>query len=56
MGAIVIDDQGCGRHFTDRDRALLRLFAAQAAVAVENAQLYTQVRQDAEQLVGSWDS
>ena len=50
LGVILIDDQGRGRRFTDQDRALLRLFAAQAAVSIDNAQLYTQVRQDAEEL------
>jgi len=50
LGVIVIDDQGRGRHFTEQDGTLLRLFAAQAAVTVENAELYAQVRQHAEEL------
>jgi PAS domain S-box-containing protein len=50
LGVVALDDQGRGRGFTDQDGRLLRLFAAQAAVAVENAQLYAQARQHAEEL------
>ena len=50
LGVVAIDDQGGGRRFSEHDRELLRLFAAQAAIAVENAQLYAQVRQHAEEL------
>jgi PAS domain S-box-containing protein len=50
LGVVAIDDQGGGRRFTEQDRMLLRLFATQAAVTLENAQLYAQVRQHAEEL------
>ncbi len=50
LGVIVIDDQGSGRRFTEQDGMLLRLFAAQAAITIDNAQLYAQVRQHAEEL------
>jgi PAS domain S-box-containing protein len=50
LGVVAIDDQGGGRRFTEQDRMPLRLFAAQAAVTVENAQLYAQVRRHAEEL------
>ncbi|MEO5510455.1 MAG: response regulator, partial [Longimicrobiales bacterium] len=34
-----------GRKFSERDLRLLNLFAPQAAVAIENARLYTEIRQ-----------
>ena len=39
LGAITVDNQGVGRHFTELDRNTLSLFAAQAAIAIENARL-----------------
>lgn len=50
LGVIVIDDQGGRRRFSEQDRNLLRLLAVQAAVGVQNAQLYAQVQRDAEEL------
>jgi signal transduction histidine kinase len=50
LGVIAVDDQGTGRRFTEQDRELLRLFASQAAVAIENARLYVQVRGYASEL------
>ena len=44
VGVIAISNEGTGRLFTVQDRELLALFAAQAAVAIENAQLYEEVR------------
>jgi PAS domain S-box-containing protein len=45
IGVITIDNQGIGRPFTEEDREILALFAAQAAIAIENARLYEQVKQ-----------
>ncbi|MBI3084897.1 MAG: GAF domain-containing protein, partial [candidate division NC10 bacterium] len=39
LGAITVDNQGVGRHFSEQDRNTLSLFAAQAAIAIENARL-----------------
>jgi PAS domain S-box-containing protein len=50
FGVIAIDDQDLGRRFSERDLGLLRLFAAQAAIAVENAELYEQVQRHADEL------
>ncbi|HTX53327.1 MAG TPA: PAS domain S-box protein [Candidatus Baltobacteraceae bacterium] len=50
FGVIAIDDHDAGRRFAERDLDLLRLFAAQAAIAVENAELYDQVRRHTEEL------
>jgi PAS domain S-box-containing protein len=44
VGVIAISNEGTGRLFTAQDRELLALFAAQAAVAIENARLYEEVR------------
>ncbi len=40
VGVITINNEGTGRPFTEQDRETLRLFAAQAAVAIENARLH----------------
>ena len=51
VGAISISDLNLARKFTPDDVRLLNLFAPQAAVAIENAQLYTaaqEARQAAE--------
>jgi light-regulated signal transduction histidine kinase (bacteriophytochrome) len=51
LGVVVIDDQGGSRRqFTEQDRTSLFLLAVQAAIAVQNAQLYAQVQRDAEEL------
>jgi PAS domain S-box-containing protein len=39
IGAVLVDRRECG--FTDSDRDLLRLCADQAAIAIENARLFT---------------
>jgi signal transduction histidine kinase len=40
VGVIRIDDQGTGRSFAQEDQNILRLFAVQAAIAIENARLH----------------
>jgi signal transduction histidine kinase/integral membrane sensor domain MASE1 len=42
LGGIVVSHQEPGRRFTERDRETLALFAAQAAIAIENARLLQQ--------------
>lgn len=37
-------------HLTDEEKALIRLFAGEAAMAIDNAQLYEEARRKAEQL------
>ena len=44
VGVIALSNEGTGRPFTTQNRELLALFAAQAAVAIENARLYEEVR------------
>jgi len=43
VGVIAVNHQAGGRSFTDEDHQLLRLFATQAAIAIENARLYQDV-------------
>jgi signal transduction histidine kinase/DNA-binding response OmpR family regulator/HAMP domain-containing protein len=40
LGVITVSNGGTGRLFTPQDQELLRLFAAQAAIAIQNAQLF----------------
>lgn len=40
VGVIALDNRGTTRPFTKEDRELLTLFAAQAAMAIQNARLY----------------
>jgi PAS domain S-box-containing protein len=44
VGVIVLSNEATGRPFTTQDHELLMLFAAQAAVAIENARLYEEIR------------
>jgi PAS domain S-box-containing protein len=44
VGVIALSNEGTGRPFTVQDRELLAVFAAQAAIAIENARLYEAVR------------
>ncbi len=50
LGVIGLDNEGNGRSFTEQDRELLALFASQAAIAIENARLFEQVRAGRERL------
>ena len=45
LGVITVVDDRRGRVFTDQDLKLLELFANQAAIAVVNARLFTQLEQ-----------
>ncbi|NIM93145.1 MAG: GAF domain-containing protein [Anaerolineales bacterium] len=49
-GVIYADNRAREGLFTDRDRHVLSAFANQAAVAIENAQLYEAVRRHADEL------
>jgi len=40
VGVIVVNHQEAGRSFTEEDQQILRLFATQATIAIENARLY----------------
>lgn len=40
VGVIHLDNAETDRRFTEQDQEILRLFAAQAAIAIENARLY----------------
>jgi signal transduction histidine kinase len=55
VGAIFIF-RGYAGLFSANDRALLRAFADQAAIAVQNAQLYTQISQEKDRLDALLDS
>jgi PAS domain S-box-containing protein len=50
LGVITINDDKPDRRFTEAEQSLLRLFANQAAVAIENARLYTEVNQSFQDL------
>lgn len=43
VGVMTVDNHATTRDFAEHDRALLMLFAAQAAIAVANAQLFAEV-------------
>jgi GAF domain-containing protein/CheY-like chemotaxis protein len=50
LGVLSIFADNTQRHFTSEDAALLAQFAAQAAIAIENARLYEQVQRHAAEL------
>ena len=50
LGVIGVDHETPGRIFTTQDRDLLRLFAAQAAIAIENARLFAELNESYAQL------
>ena len=50
LGALTVDKHGLGSYFTEGEHELFRLFTAQAAIAIENARLYEELRMAARQL------
>jgi PAS domain S-box-containing protein len=50
VGVILLTTDEPGRPFTSADREILRLFAAHAAIAIENARLYADLKQAYEDL------
>ncbi len=44
LGGLYLADKGEGSSFTSDDEEILKLFAAQAAIAIENARLYQEVQ------------
>lgn len=44
IGAISLDNQGSTKPFSEEDRRLLALFAAQAAIAILNARLFAEIQ------------
>jgi PAS domain S-box-containing protein len=50
VGVILLTAEEPGRHFTSDDSEILRLFAAHAAIAIENARLYSDLRHAYEEL------
>jgi signal transduction histidine kinase/ActR/RegA family two-component response regulator len=45
IGAISLDNQGSTKPFSEEDRRLLALFAAQAAIAILNARLFAEIQE-----------
>jgi GAF domain-containing protein len=52
LGVITVNNQDSGRPFTEQDRDLLSLFAAQAAIAIEHARLFQENQRKYEELAG----
>ncbi|HSB82143.1 MAG TPA: PAS domain S-box protein [Candidatus Methylomirabilis sp.] len=50
LGALVVNNDGTGRKFSQEDGQLLALLASQAAIAIENARLFEEVRVARERL------
>ena len=50
VGVIVLNNGTTGQDFTTRDQELLTIFGAQAAIAIENAGLFAEVRQQTAEL------
>ncbi len=50
LGAITVDNEDLDRPFTEQDRDILALLVMHAAIAIENARLYEQVKRHAEEL------
>jgi len=56
VGVITLNDRGTGRRFTEEDRNILGLFAAQAAIAIENARLFQATKEGAEEIAAIYDA
>jgi len=52
LGVLMLNDQGAPRRFSAQDQDLLTLFADHAAIAIENARLYDDVKRRAAELEG----
>jgi len=52
LGVITVNHQGPERTFTEEDRQVLSLFAAQAAIAIENARLFQEALEKTHRLEG----
>jgi PAS domain S-box-containing protein len=50
LGVITVNNQDTGRPFTEQDHDILRLFATQAAIAIENARLFEENHRKFEEL------
>ena len=50
LGVLMINNEGTWQQFTEEDRSLLSLFAAEAAIAIENARLYSALADSKQQL------
>jgi len=55
LGALYVNDADVERRFDEGDVRLAALFANQAAVAIENARLYEEVRRSAEEMATLYD-
>jgi GAF domain-containing protein len=55
IGVLSIDNEHTGRVFGPEDQEILRLFAPQAAVAIDNARLHTAARRRGEELAALCD-
>ena len=51
IGVLQLLNKGGGRYFTPSDQELLSAFAAQSAVAIENARLYQNLREERDRIV-----
>ena len=55
VGVVVLDNRDTGRSFTEQDRAILRLLADHAAIAIENARLYAELNESYQNLLKTQD-
>lgn len=51
VGVLEALNKGDGQHFSDDDVSLLMAFASQAAVAIENARLYAELREERDRIL-----